>query len=130
MLELIENNVAFDAPKRFADFTQGNVEQFNQNVCYGENGGGKIAEEYTNIHLCQFRNIFKYFIDKSDKAQHGMLLKPEHYPFINRLFGKPSGGLLYVCVFGNTDPTIVFNQECNTVAIQKTIQLWGILPHL
>lgn len=148
LMELIDNNASIDDAQRYAKFSEGVEVLLQPKIYWANNTGQKVTDKkvrfeyfywdlkwffqeielpaaYKDVTLQQFYTEFNYTLDKGDTAQKGLLVRSDHYPFIDPLFGTAPGELPSLYVFGNTDSTFVYNLELQPKGNNKDNPMGG-----
>lgn len=143
LMELIENNIPYQSPKRLADFTSGNEVVLEPQIFYANPSNKAIKSKdfkllyfywdlawfhqvfqlptaYDGVGLMSFRDEFSYNnMERKGPARNNLTVRCDHYPMMDTLYGYPPGEIPRLYVFGNTDSSFIFNKEHNTVGYSK-----------
>lgn len=155
LMELIENNIDYQSPKRLADFTSGNEVVLEPVVYYANQGkvitSKKVLLKYFYWDLAWFHQVFTLpsaygsvglmglaqdefsYNNQEPKrsARNNLDLKVrcDHYPLMGKMFGNPPGEIPRLYVFGNTDSSFVFNTEYKQIGLSRDNPMGGTANH-
>lgn len=143
LMELIENNIPYQSPKRLADFTSGNEVVLEPQIYYANPSNKAIKSKefkllyfywdlawfhqvfqlpaaYNGVGLRHFQDEFSYNnMEIRGQARNNLTVRCDHYPMLDTLYGYPPGEIPRLYVFGNTDSSFIFNREHNNVGYSK-----------
>ncbi len=141
-LEYIEQNLenlSFDDPSRFVDFSNNNIVSFDP-VIYGrlkEDDNGRLFEDpeinfkyfyfipfsfYQEVQLpSQYQNVQLNMFPDPDDTIIDNVLKVKHYRMLGKIF--PNANIIHnrniYFIFGNTDSTFVVNENGEYVGLSE-----------